>query len=267
MIVITKRSLSGYILFILLIFGFLVGLGMVLLQDSPKDLAETFFFLSLLSFLALGIGTIFLAIHARNKKQQAIRLFISTPTQDQTMDAWVHTLGDLGRHLLNHQRSMVEYNHQLSRKVQGMNNLVRFVLRNFPEPLGVISLNGKVLYGSQSFFASLNTNPSDALGSDIKTYIPTLQFLPLVNKLQKSTGTIEQKTGGRTIQWYGVTGKRGELEYLLLDLGSGIIQVVPEAFEMHLVNQDPENLQNEQLNSWTNKLKKSIQWMLGGKRQ
>ena len=256
-----------YVVLIVLLFGFLVGLGVLFLQDLPKEFGETFFFMSLLVFLALGVGTLGLGIHARNKKLQAIRLFISTPTQEQTMETWVQTLGDLGRHLLIHQRSLLEYNHQLSRKVQGMNNLVRFILRNFPEPLGVISLNGKVLYGSQSFFLRLETNPTDALGTELKTFIPDVKFFPLVNKLERSAGTIEQKVGGRTIRWYGITGKRGELEYVLVDLGSGTIEAAPESFEMSLLHQDVANQASPIEESWTNKIKKSMQWMIGGKKQ
>ncbi|NCN05798.1 MAG: hypothetical protein GW949_09215 [Spirochaetales bacterium] len=213
MILISK----GYLWLFGVVLGLLwTGYGVAgFLFDS-----ETLLFLGILGFLLLGLLIIGLISTGRSATHKAKRLLGTSLDSPKVSEQWTEAMGDLGTAIFSHERRLIEANWSLTGKVQSMHRLVSFLSRNFPTPLFVSDTYGKLVYVSPSGALLVESSARSLIGDDLRRIFPEFRLFPVLSALEQGLGRTTLSWSNKKVRVYGLSGKTGAPEYLLLTLNT-----------------------------------------------
>lgn len=248
MIIVPKHALAIFTVACLAILVALGVLGFVLLAGAPKEAGETFVLAALVGFLVIVLGALLLTRASARRHRTAIRLFrrSSVVGAQATLAGngggaaraqdWEKALGEIGKHIVEYTSELVQLNEARALKINGMHSLLTFVTRNSPEVIGIINLDGVVVYGSADFHRIM-----EAAGKENTHKEPVLsrrELGHLVAELEKTNAAVPQKIGPLTYQTYAILDRRREIAYLaclLMDRGYQPVSEAPEVAEEPVV--------------------------------
>jgi PAS domain-containing protein len=193
-------------------------------EAAAKFISERVLFFALVTagiLVAAGIG---LFAAARAQSRAAENMMTSRRWMDDGGEQLEVLLGSLGRSFYRINRELIETNQRRGLKIQGMNALLAFVVKNFDGALMVVNAAGEIVYVSNDYLEKAGLTRSELIRKQLNAVLPDIYFSEVISEFGRNPVMLERQSDGRNYHLYDIMDKRGEIAYVVVTPGGRSFQ-------------------------------------------
>jgi PAS domain-containing protein len=115
---------------------------------------------------------------------------------------------------------LIETNRRRGIKIEGMNALLAFLVKNFDGALMVINAGGEVAYASNDYLEKAGITRSEVIRQPVNNVLPEIYFPEIISEFGRTPVMLERQSEGRNYHFYDIMDRRGEIAYVVVTPGS-----------------------------------------------
>lgn len=186
-----------------------------------KFTAERLLFYALIAAGVSAAVGVSLYSRARRQRRSAEQLMAGKTWMDDGGLSLESRLGEIGKSFYRINRELILTNSQRGIKIQGLNALAAFLVKNFDQPIFVLNAAGEIAYVSADYLEQADAVRSEILGQPLNALLSDLHFPEIISEFGRTPHMISRSSQGKTYGFYNIIDRRGEIAYVLVSSGSG----------------------------------------------